>query len=268
MAVLFQDIETPDINGARKPRKLGVKNCDDKAYLNDKLQGLGTFVIPRSWLVTTSDNLDKLLSSMDEYPIVGKPVRGRGSHGVKVCHNPTDLKAHVEALLVESPLVMIEELLAGNEATITVKSPSSSRPQHWSMTPVIRFNHVEGVAPYNGVVAVTTNSRVITDEEMKDPAYSDVMRQFERVAQLIRATAPIRIDVRRFHQGSRFALFDINMKPNMTGPGRPGREDQAGLTAISAAALGWDYGALLENILGIAQPLDVFRRYRSPFERC
>lgn len=51
----------------------------------------------------------------------------------------------------------------------------------------------------------------------------------------------------------------------MTGPGRPGREDQASLTLIAASALGWDYGTLLQNLLAIAQPLDAFRSYRPPF---
>lgn len=50
----------------------------------------------------------------------------------------------------------------------------------------------------------------------------------------------------------------------MTGPGRPGREDQASLTAIAAAAVGWDYGTLLQRILEGAQSLDRFRNYRSP----
>ena len=52
---------------------------------------------------------------------------------------------------------------------------------------------------------------------------------------------------------------------NMTGPGRPSREDQASLTAMAAAAIGWDYGTLLQNILVSAQRLSVFRDYRSPF---
>lgn len=51
----------------------------------------------------------------------------------------------------------------------------------------------------------------------------------------------------------------------MTGPGRPGREDQASLTAIAAAAMGWDYGTLLRNNLWGAQSLSNFRKYRSPF---
>ncbi|KAL4935341.1 hypothetical protein BDV06DRAFT_228920 [Aspergillus oleicola] len=241
-----------------------VENFDDKAYLNARLGQMGGFTLPRSWLIG-SKNLSENIRKFDRFPIVGKPVRGRGSHGVKVCHDQAALQQHVETLLAESPLVMLEEFLAGEEATVTVMPPTPSKPQHWSTVPVTRFNHDDGIAPYNGVVAVTANSRVVTDKEMEDPAYSWIMRQCERVAELIGATAPIRIDVRRFKDGSDFALFDINMKPNMTGPGRPGREDQASLTAIAASAMGWDYGTLLKNILQGAQPLTNFRNYRSPF---
>ena len=81
------------------------------------------------------------------------------------------------------------------------------------MPPVARFNHDQGIAPYNGTVAVTANSRVVTKEEMRDQSYEEVMRQCEEVASLIKATAPIRIDVRRFRHGSKFAIFDVNMKP-------------------------------------------------------
>jgi hypothetical protein len=42
---------------------------------------------------------------------------------------------------------------------------------------------------------------------------------------------------------------------NMTGPGRPGREEQASLTALAAAQLGWDYERLLLEMLSTAVPL-------------
>ncbi|KAL4810631.1 hypothetical protein BDV18DRAFT_155244 [Aspergillus unguis] len=240
-----------------------VENFADKAYLNGRLAQVGGFTLAKSWLVDRL-NADTVIKSL-QYPFVGKPVRGRGSHGVKICHGESEIREHIDSLLAESPLVMLEEFLAGEEATITVMPPTPSINQHWSMPPVTRFNHEDGIAPYNGVVAVTANSRAITEEELKDQAYSRIMRECEAVAKLIGATAPIRIDVRRFSEGSEFALFDINMKPNMTGPGRPGREDQASLTAIAALAMGWDYPTLLENILQGAQPLSIFRKYRSPF---
>lgn len=190
-----------------------VENFDDKSYLNNKLREIGGYSLPYSWAVTPK-NLDEVLEQIATYPIVGKPVRGRGSHGVKVCHDPVQLRQHVETLFLESPFVMLEEFLAGQEATITVMAPTPARPRYWSMPPVVRFNHDSGIAPYNGTVAVTANSRVATADEINDdPAYKDAMRQCEAVAELIGATAPIRVDVRRFKEGSEFALFDINMKP-------------------------------------------------------
>jgi hypothetical protein len=44
-------------------------------------------------------------------------------------------------------------------------------------------------------------------------------------------------------------MFDLNMKPNMTGAGRPGREDQDSLSCMAAREIGWSYGDLLVNML-------------------
>jgi hypothetical protein len=48
----------------------------------------------------------------------------------------------------------------------------------------------------------------------------------------------------------------------MTGPGRPGREDQASLTALAAAGLGWDYPRLLLEMLSTAVPLGRLRNMK------
>jgi hypothetical protein len=45
----------------------------------------------------------------------------------------------------------------------------------------------------------------------------------------------------------------------MTGPGRPGRENQLSLTGLGAAALGWDYATLLGHILAGASSLHDLR---------
>jgi hypothetical protein len=143
------------------------------------------------------------------------------------------------------------------------------------------------VAPYNGIVAVLQNSRCLSESEHEsDPHYSEIQSQCIEVAKLLQCTAPMRIDVRRFeeNESSPFALFDVNMKPvsqhtlafpdmltrgqNMTGPGRPGREQQASLTALAATGLGWDYPTLLLNMLGSSTPLHDLRNDRLlPFIR-
>ncbi|RIA96077.1 hypothetical protein C1645_798738 [Glomus cerebriforme] len=55
-----------------------------------------------------------------------------------------------------------------------------------------------------------------------------------------------------------FALFEINMKPNMTGSGRPGRNMHSSLSCISAHGIGWTYPDLLRATLCQAWPIKKF----------
>ena len=48
----------------------------------------------------------------------------------------------------------------------------------------------------------------------------------------------------------------------MTGPGRPGRDDQASLTLLSVAGLGWDYGRLLKDMINSSKTLKELRSTR------
>ena len=236
-----------------------VDEHDDKNFVNSLLRRDGRFRLPESRILNCADPSCTFGLT---YPIVGKPIRGRGSHGVKLCHDEKGLMNHLKDILRQSPLVMVEDYLPGEEATVTVMPPSKEHPHHWSLPIVVRFNHEDGIAPYNGVVAVTSNSRVPADEELAaDPAYASISEQCEQVAELLQVTAPIRIDVRRISQDPKaeFAMFDVNMKPNMTGPGRPGRDEQSSLTAMAAHRLGWDYGQLLNHMLDSAQTLEHLR---------
>ncbi|KAI3528316.1 fungal specific transcription factor domain-containing protein [Colletotrichum filicis] len=241
---------------------LVVEKYDDKEYVNDLLRRIGGFTMPRSWTIHSDPAVATKIEQLQlPFPIVAKPIRGRGSHGVRVCQNIEDLIAHTKVLFQESPSIMLEEYLSGEEATITVMPPNGEKKDYWSLPIVTRFNHQDGIAPYNGVVAVTANSRVITAKEEEDPAYGRISRECEAAARALGVAAPIRIDVRRFSErpGSDFALFDVNMKPNMTGPGRPGRDDQASLTLLAAEALGWDYPELLRQVLNTSSTLKTLR---------
>ncbi|KAK4619687.1 hypothetical protein CLAFUW4_11094 [Fulvia fulva] len=140
--------------------------------------------------------------------------------------------------------------------------PSTERPEYWPLPFVVRFNHENGIAPYNGAVAITANSKAVTPEQAsRSPAISKAFAGCQAVAKLLKVTAPIRIDVpqRADEAESPFVLFDVNMKPNMTAPGRPGRDDQASLTALAAAEGGYNSAELLRMILGSARKLEELR---------
>jgi len=118
---------------------------------------------------------------------------------------------------------------------------------------VKRINHIDFVAPYNGVVAVVHNSSVLSAKELQNADVKRISEQCEKAADLVGSKAIIRIDCRQNGNGS-YEIFDLNMKPNLTGAGRPGREDQDSLVSLAALAMGWSYADLLQNILRNAWP--------------
>ncbi|KAI8275546.1 D-alanine--D-alanine ligase [Colletotrichum sp. SAR11_57] len=186
-----------------------VEKYDDKDFVNTLLRQQGSFTMP--WACTIHANKDTPDYTSYPYPVVAKPARGRGSHGVKVCQDENELSSHIKLLKSEGTnAIIVEEFLAGEEATVTVMPPTFDKG-YWSLPVVTRFNHQDGIAPYNGTVAVTANSKAVVGSE--DPAYEEVAKECEKVGKLLGTTAPIRIDVRRFKAGSTFALFDVNMKP-------------------------------------------------------
>jgi hypothetical protein len=202
------------------------------------------------------------------FPLVLKPIRGRGSEGVTRVESIESLRRAASELFGSTIEVdgkntqkygnqlILEEYLPGDELTLTVMPPgqysiggmTTSFENYWPLPAVARFNHLGGIAPYNGVVAVTRNSRVLTEVEDTDPALARLLPQVKRAARLVGARAPIRVDCRRAEDGE-FRLFDLNMKPNMTGAGRPGRDTQDSLSLIAARKIGWRFEDLLINML-------------------
>lgn len=203
-----------------QPPKL-VELFDDKSFVNDMLRTKKGFRLPDAKVVKNEEELVNTISLCEKFPVVAKPVRGRGSHGVKVCHNVLDLRLHCLDLLNQQSSVIVEDYLAGQEGTVTVMPPCQTGPikdrrDYWALPVIERFNHTDGVAPYNGVIAVTQNSRLVSDmEHSQDPSYKEIQQQCVEVARLLQCTAPIRVDIRRLTKNntSPFALFDVNMKP-------------------------------------------------------
>jgi len=238
---------------------------DDKFATNAALFRAG-LPVARSFLVSAVARVGaRTLADLDiamadaglKPPVIVKPVRGRGSQGVSLARDMAQVHAAVEALISSGAFgdtVMVEEFLDGEEVTVTLMPPASTTigggvsPTHWALRPVRRVDQKDGVAPYNGDVPVTANSIAIDDGRLADPDVAAMIDACIVAARFVDARAAIRIDCRQGADGV-FRLFDLNMKPNMTGPGRPGRDDQDCLSAIAARADGWSYPALLSSML-------------------
>ena len=249
--------------------------ADDKAWFNEYLRRRADELdlsLPKAFIInSTKGRIDEQLDRAAEYvglPAVGKPPRGRGSSGVKLCSTVSDLREHVGSLLKDSERVIVEEYLAGEEGSIAVLPPVPSDAQHrYTAQPYVqRFDQTDGIMVYSGTTPVSVNSRAKTLQEIADNhAYRDTMRQCEAVAGILRATACVRIDVRR-GIGGRFRVFDVNLKPNYNGPGRPGRDDQLNLMAMGMEQLGWNYERFLHECLDRARPLGDLRARGGHFD--
>ena len=241
---------------------------DDKFATNRILAEAG-LPVARSFLLSGPAREDAwALADIDRafaelglsYPAIIKPVRGRGSQGVTLANDAPALRTAATQLLEAATfgdMLMVEEYLDGEEMTVTVMPPASPRPdgtrsaEHWALRPVRRFNQADGVAPYNGDVPVSANSAALDEARLCDPRVVAMIDACTAAAALVGARAAIRIDCRAGPDGM-FKLFDLNMKPNMTGPGRPGREEQDCLSALAARAEGWRYVDLLQSMLEAA----------------
>lgn len=83
-----------------------TERYEDKEWINGWLAGQEGLrdVFPRSLLLhTAADNVEEL-----GYPVVVKPVRGRGSHGVTLVKNDDEFQKALETLLKESDAVLCE----------------------------------------------------------------------------------------------------------------------------------------------------------------
>lgn len=236
----------------QEPQK--VERFDDKFYTNNLLRE-NELPIPKSYIISSNDSENNNL----EFPIVLKPVRGRGSQGVMVVYDKKEFDEGVLKLIsskIYGTKIMMEEFLPGREITLTIMSPGNyiiknnnvEKKSHWALPAVERFNHENGVAPYNGIVAVINNSKILLEEGLNSAEIRSITKKCETAAKIVGAKAPIRIDCRKNKNGE-YYIFDLNMKPNMTGASREHRKNQDSLTMIAAKNIGWNYPELIQNIL-------------------
>lgn len=231
---------------------------DDKLVANKLLKEHG-LPIPE-FVHITANNVTDFTDIHLNFPVVAKPIRGRGSEGVTLVQTKAALQQILDAMFASQKFgnaLYVEAYLPGDELTITVMPPGMytingttvRKSAYWSLRPVKRFNHVDGIAPYNGTVAVVNNSISLNPEEIAgNTQIQKVCTACEKAAQLVQAKAPIRIDCRADSDG-KYYLFDLNMKPNMTGASRPHRTDQDSLTALAVRSTGWSFDELTLNMM-------------------
>ena len=229
---------------------------DDKFFTNHLLRE-NQIPTPKAQLISSENQVNYALNI--DFHLVVKPIRGRGSQGVSLVKNKKELDDRLKMFFLKNEYgnsVCVEQYLSGQEITITVmpagiyniENQSKRIIKPWCLPAVKRFNHENGIAPYNGVVAVMENSSVLDNNELNSVTIQETYQKCEAAAELLNIKAPIRIDCRSDEKGKYF-LFDLNMKPNMTGPSRPLRKNQDSLTLMASRKISWNYIDLLKNML-------------------
>lgn len=213
------------------------------------------------WLNTVLHDQHPILQFPHAVRLVGQDPR----QGVRLLHSPPELEqecASWRSHQFYGSGFLLEEWLPGCEITVSVLPPGSyqiagknvNKTHHWALPAVERFDQVKGVMPYNGDVPVIKNSRLVTVSHPQFVQMQTVLRACEQALELIGAKGISRVDCRQDASGT-FKIFDLNMKPNLTGAGRPGREDQDSLSTIAAQGVGWSYAQFLSQLLNQAWTL-------------
>lgn len=228
-----------------------VDRFEDKWVMHQWLEK-GGYPVPQA--MRTEAFHEPHWTDCENAPMIVKPVRGRGSQGVVRADNLDDLRRIIQNWEVGTygAAVMVESYLPGQEVTVSVLPPGDYRGRktrfikdhHWALPPVIRQGHVDGMMPYSGVAPVAGNSAVANQVPQE---LANFVAQCESLADSLNPRGVVRVDGRQDGQGI-FRMVDVNFKPNLSGPGRPGRDGQASLVAMAAEAAGWPYPLLVENL--------------------
>ncbi len=224
----------------------------DKFETNKKLRASGLSVAS-SRLVTN------VKESSEVFPVVVKPVSGRGSEGVSIVQSMDELNERIQEIESSGQYdseFMLEEMLPGEEISVIVMPPgkyfiegdSITREKFWSLPPILRFNHQNGIAPCDDDIMESKNSCALTSKDIERKNIRAILSECETAARIVGARAPIRVDCRQTDEGF-YKIFDLNMNLNLAGPGRPGREDKKSLPLMAASEIGWSYADLLMAIL-------------------
>ncbi|KAL3608899.1 hypothetical protein FPOAC2_03910 [Fusarium poae] len=237
VAVLYQALDSPIINGIRKPKKPGGYQ-DSGADIAYNLHQCDDVQV-----VTPNKSPDPRKNGDWCFPDTEEGI-------LEAIHKGANYLWANTIVFASHPL-----------QTSTRLTPVQDAVRVIGQGPLVvdKYDDKKFVNDYLRAVGGFTLPRTFTASSLVKVTKSADDISYPVVAKPIRGRSSFGV---KDSSESPFALFDVNMKPNMTGPGRPGREDQASLTLLAANGLGWDYKELLRQIIGTSSTLRTLRRLK------
>ncbi len=183
----------------------------------------------------TDDVLTEILESLGQNGLVVKPARDGSSIGVTKLPTPTleGLKAGVVAATAKGDPALIEAYIHGREFTVAILDGKA--------LPVIEIKAPEGDYDFENkyfgdAVSYECPAQLTNDET------TTMQTLCERAFAALGCRGWSRVDVMQKPDGS-FVLLEINTSPGMT---------PHSLVPMAARAVGLDYAALCQTVLGLA----------------
>ncbi|KAM0809112.1 putative D-alanine--D-alanine ligase [Seiridium cardinale] len=195
-----------------------VEVHEDKNLVTEIVRNSGKFTLPKAALIDSLDALHGAVSPNGalDLPIVGTPVRWSGQPRRRSMQDSRGTR--------ESRRKVAWRIVIYQSRRVSVWT-RGQRHRHATFRGVTRVlgyacrgpvQPSRGIAPYNGNAAVIANSRAVSNKEAAvDPTFGAIAEQCVQVARRLKCTAPIQIDIRMFNDDSEFALFDVNMNPDV-----------------------------------------------------
>ena len=150
------------------PDPHAIARCQDKFEQRQALQRAGV-PVPIYGMAADTDTAQRLAAEIG-FPVIVKPVVGRGSSGVRLCTQPTEVAAHTAFLLAgkqhrpSPPRVLIEQFIVGplcdvemlNGQTVGVTGGDFVDPPHFTYC---GFDFPAQLPPADEVQAVAVAQR-------------------------------------------------------------------------------------------------------------
>jgi hypothetical protein len=96
------------------------------------------------------------------------------------------------------------------------------------------------------------NRQILNEDELDSSAIQKMMEECAEAAKRAEFSTVLGFSCRERVSGG-YEISEIDAHPDLSGAGRPGRDDQDSLCTLSARSMGWSYFDLLFNLLAQAR---------------
>lgn len=189
-------------------------------------QGLPT---PLFAVYRQGDDIDALVATVDNYPVIAKPVREGSTIGVTIAADAEALRSGIEAAAAYDKQVLVEEFIRGRETTVSVFDGEA--------LPIIEVVPKSGFYDFESKYTAG-QTEYLLPADFPEPIYAEMQQVATQAFAALGCVGAARVDF--MVRGEELYCLEVNTIPGMTA---------TSLLPKAAAATGIDFGELVQRIL-------------------